>query len=372
MKVALIHYWLVGMRGGERVLESLCRMFPDADIFTHVVDRDKISPLLARHTIKTTFIARLPAARRLYQSYLPLMPMALEQLDLSGYDLIISSESGPAKGIIPAPETVHLCYCHSPMRYIWDHYPIYRAQSGLLKRLVMAPLFHYLRIWDESSSVRTDKYLANSNFVKKRIRKYYNRDAEVVWPPVAVEQFKPVPLDDVSDFYLWAGQLVRYKRPDVMIEAFNRNKRKLVVIGEGEERQALERIAGENITFLGSTSFSDLKHHLSRCKALIFPGEEDFGIVPVETQASGRPVIGYGRGGILDTVIDGKTGILYEECSVDGLLQAIDRFEQSDLSTSCISDCVENASRFNEENFQAGVQRALADAGVDLEALGLM
>ncbi|MCH2239358.1 MAG: glycosyltransferase [Blastomonas sp.] len=366
MKVALVHYWLVSMRGGERVLESLCRMFPDADIYTHVIDKSRVSDEILRHQIRTTFISRLPFARKLYQKYLPFMPIALEQLDLSAYDLVISSESGPAKGIIPGPDTVHICYCHSPMRYIWDHYHVYRQQASWLTRILMTPLAHYLRIWDQSSSVRTDKYLANSNFIMKRIRKYYNRDAQLAWPPVAVDAFSPAHADDVGDYYLWAGQLVRYKRPDIMVEAFNRNKRKLIVIGEGDERKSLEKIAKDNITFLGAASFSDLKHHLSHCQALIFPGEEDFGIVPVEAQASGRPVIGYGHGGIMDTVIDGKTGILYPECSVDGLLKAIERFEASGLSKSCVADCVENASRFSERNFQAGVRRALLECGIDL------
>ena len=371
MKVALVHYWLVSMRGGERVLESLCRMFPDADIYTHVLDRKRISDEILKHDIRTTFISKLPFATKFYQRYLPLMPMALEQLDLSSYDVIISSESGPAKGIVPGPSAVHICYCHSPMRYIWDHYHVYRQRAGLLTRILMVPLAHYLRMWDQASSARTDKYLANSNFVMKRILKYYSRESQLTWPPVAVDAFIPAPADEIGDYYLWAGQLVSYKRPDIMIEAFNRSKRKLVVIGEGEDRKALEKIANDNITFLGAASFSELKHYLSRCQALIFPGEEDFGIVPVEAQAAGRPVIGCGRGGIMDTVIDGKTGILYPDCSVDGLLSAIERFETSGLSTRCAADCIDNASGFSEANFQAGIRKALVECGVDMNALGL-
>lgn len=364
-KVALVHYWLVGMRGGERVLESLCRMFPDADIYTHVVDHGAISKTLARHEIKTTFISKLPLAKRLYPKYLPLMPLALESLDLTGYDLIISNEAGPAKGIVPGPDTPHLCYCCSPMRYIWDQYHMYRGNAGFFTRFVMPPLAHYLRMWDVTSSARVDHFMADSRHVANRITKFFRRPAAVVYPPVAIEEFRPVPQDQVEDYYLWAGQLVRYKRPDIAIEAFKRNGKKLVVVGQGEERERLERDCGDNITFLGGVPFSQLKEHFARCKALIFPGEEDFGIVPVEVQAAGRPVIAYGKGGALDTVIDGKTGILFKPSTTDGLIAAIERFEQSGLAERCADDCVANAAGFSEANFQAGVREALAEVGFD-------
>lgn len=366
MKVAIVHYWLVGMRGGERVLESLCRMFPEADIYTHVVDRGAISKVIARHAIKTTFISKLPWPRRMYQKYLPLMPLALESLDMSKYDLIISNEAGPAKGIIPGPDCVHICYCCSPMRYIWDQYHVYRHNAGMFTRFVMPPLAHYLRMWDVSSSARVDKFLADSNHVANRINKFYRRPADVLYPPVAIDAFKPAAKNELGDYYLWAGQLVRYKRPDIAIEAFRRTGKKLVVIGEGEERKRLEKGAGDNITFLGATPFSELKKHFARCKALVFPGEEDFGIVPVEVQAAGRPVIAYGKGGALDTVIDGKTGILFPESSVDGLISAIERFEASGLADACAADCVANAERFSEQNFQAGVRMALAEYGLSV------
>lgn len=365
MKVALVHYWLLSMRGGERVLESLCRMFPDADVYTHVVDPARLSDEIVRHRIRTTFISRLPAARRLYQKYLPLMPLALETLDLTGYDLIISSEAGPAKGIIAAPDAVHLCYCHSPMRYLWDQYHVYQENAGLLTRLLMPPLLHRMRIWDVTTAARVDSFLANSRFVAQRIEKYYRRGSRVLHPPVAVDSFAPVPREEIGDYYLWAGQLVRYKRPDVAVEAFRRMGKKLVVIGEGAERRALERVAGDTVTFLGSAPFDVLRHHLARCKALVFPGAEDFGIVPVEAQASGRPVIAYGRGGVLETVVDGKTGILFGECSVEGLVEAVERFEQSGLGERCSADCVANASRFREDNFRAGFAEVLAEHGIE-------
>lgn len=370
MKVAIVHYWLVSMRGGERVLESLCRMFPDADVYTHLVDRNAISKDIARHNIQTTFISKLPAPRRMYQKYLPFMPLALESLDMSGYDLIISSEAGPTKGIIPAANSVHLCYCHSPMRYLWDQYHIYRQGAGRFTRFLMPFLTHYLRLWDVSTSNRVDKFVANSQHVANRIEKFYRRDSKIVYPPVAVNAFTPSPCEERGDYYLWAGQLVRYKRPDIAIEAFRRTGKKLVVIGEGEEKAALEKIAGDNITFLGATPFSALKQHFARCKALVFPGEEDFGIVPVEVQAAGRPVIAYGKGGVLDTVIDGKTGILFPESTVDGLVEAIERFEASGLSETCTEDCLANAASFSEANFQAGIVQALAECGITYGGAG--
>lgn len=370
MRVAIIHYWLVSMRGGERVLESLCRLFPDADLYMHVADRDAMSKTIARHRIQTTFISRLPFARRLYQRYLPLMPFALEALDLTSYDLIISNEAGPAKGIIPAPDAIHVCYACSPMRYIWDKYWTYRDGAGFVTRMLMLPIAFFLRIWDVVSSARVDHFMADSTYVSQRIKKYYRRESDVVFPPVAVDAFAPAPPDEVEGYYLWAGELVRYKRPDIAIEAFKRNGRRLLVIGEGAEAARLRRGAPNNITFLGKVPFAELKQHMARCRALVFPGDEDFGIVPVEIQAAGRPVIALGRGGVLDTVLDGRTGILYRDCSVEGLLAAIERFEASGLATTCRDACVANAARFTERAFHEGVLRVLQNAGVaELPAL---
>lgn len=369
MKVAIVHYWMVSMRGGERVTESLCRMFPDADVFTNYAIRENLSSDITRHKIIETFIARLPFVRKLYSRYLPLMPLALEQLDLTSYDLIISSEAGPSKGVIPGPNAVHLTYCHSPMRYVWDQYHVYRNRSGIMTRAVMPLFCHYLRQWDISTTTRVDAFLANSGHVARRIRRYYNRPAEVVYPPVAVEEFRPVPPSERGDFYLWCGELVRYKRGDLAIDAFNASGRKLVVIGRGEDFERLRKIAKPNIIFLGSAKFDVLKHHLSRCQALIFPGEEDFGIVPVEAQASGRPVIAYAKGGALETVIDGKTGLYFHEQSGAALNAAIDEFEASGLGDRCESDCRANSLRFSETNFQTGIATALKTLGVEVPDL---
>jgi glycosyltransferase involved in cell wall biosynthesis len=220
MKVAIIHYWLIGMRGGEKVLEQLCLMYPNADIYTHVIDRDRISDTILRHRVETTFIAKLPRANRYYQKYLPLMPLALEQLDLSQYDLIISSEAGPAKGIVPMPDALHVCYCHSPMRYIWNMYHAYNGTLGRVGKTVFGVASHYLRLWDSVTASRVDSFVANSANVARRVNRYYGRPAEVVFPPVDIARFQPVVGHE--DFYLVAGQLVGYKRVDLAIQAFNR------------------------------------------------------------------------------------------------------------------------------------------------------
>lgn len=363
-RVAIIHYWLVGMRGGERVIESLCRIFPDADIYTHVVAKENLSAFLQGQKIKTTFIARLPRAKKMYQSYLPLMPLALEELDLSGYDLVISSEAGPAKGVIVPPGVPHICYCHSPMRYLWDQYHVYKAGAGRLTRLMMPFLAHSLREWDVTSAMRVDAFLANSNHVADRIEKYWRRPSAVVHPPVQVEEFSPVPESELGDFYLWAGELASYKRPDIAIEAFNRMGKKLIVIGgPDKEVKRYAKRAKDNITFLGKVSFEQLKSHMARCKALIFPGEEDFGIVPVEAMASGRPVIAFAKGGALDTVVHGKTGFLFNEQSAEGLISAVSELEKSRGSDINPSDCRAHSTKFNEAAFRNGVIAATEKLG---------
>lgn len=325
MKIAIVHYWLVGMRGGEKVIESLCRMYPEADVFTHVYVPEAVSDEIRRHQVKTSFINRLPRAAKLYQKYLPLMPLALEQLDLRGYDLIISSESGPAKGIVPPPGAMHICYCHSPMRYIWNMFHEYRARSGLITRLVMPALAHYVRNWDSISANRVDHFIANSETVATRLHRYYRRASTVIHPPVDVDAFEVLPNGMVEDYCLMVGELVGYKRPELAVEAFNRTGRRLVVVGGGEMLAELRRIAKPNVTVLGPQPFSVLRHHYSRCRALVFPGEEDFGIVPVEAMASGRPVIAFRRGGATETVVDGMSGVFFDEQSVDALIAAEER-----------------------------------------------
>lgn len=359
MKVAIVHYWLVGMRGGEKVLEAICDLFPNADIFTHVYEPRFISDKLNSRRIQTTFIGKLPYARKMYKQYLPLMPIALEQIDLSGYDLVISSESGPAKGIIPASSALHVCYCHSPMRYIWNMYNKYYDSSSRVVRMMMPPMSHYLRTWDVAAANRVDNFVANSHTVSQRIMRYYRREASVIHPPVDVSAFRPVPASELGDYYLMVGELVSYKRPDLAVQAFTRMNRKLVVIGGGEMLEPLKKAAGPTVTLMGSQPFDVLKHHYARCRGLIFPGEEDFGIVPVEAMASGRPVIAFGRGGATETVLSGKTGIFFDNQTVDDLIDAIERLEAMDLNPA---DAVSRAADFQRDvfmnRFRTYVERA--------------
>lgn len=358
MKVAIVHYWLVGMRGGEKVLEQLCLMYPDADIYTHVHDQGAISEILKRHNIRTTFINRLPFAKKKYQTYLPLMPMALEQLDLRGYDLVISSESGPAKGVITDPGSLHVCYCHSPMRYIWDMYQDYSQMTGFFKRLLMKPMIHYLRVWDVTAASRVDLFIANSSFIAKRIKKFYRRESSVIFPPVAIEDFKLS--DTIDDYYLMVGQLVDYKRTDLAVRAFNKIGKRLVVIGGGDQLKKLKKLAMSNVQVLGYQDFSTIQKYYSRCRALIFPGLEDFGMVPIEAMASGRPVIAYGKGGALDYVKPGKTGVLFYEQSVKSIIRAVENFEEEGVSYTP-KEIQAFASKFSEQNFREKITAKLSE-----------
>ncbi len=359
-RVALVHYWLIGMRGGEQVLEAMCRMFPQADIFTHVYDPDKVSPLINSHRVYTTSVSKMPFSRRMYQSYLPFMPRALEEVDLTGYDLILSSESGPAKGIIAPPDAHHLCYCHSPMRYLWDQYHHYRNTAGTLTRFAMPYLAHGLRSWDVTSAARVDNIAANSSHVAARVHKYWRRESSIVHPPVQVENFAPVPPSDRENFYLWAGELAPYKRPDLAIEAFNQMRKPLIMVG-GPDKTAkrLQALAGPYVKILGRVPDGQMRELMAKCKALIFPGEEDFGMVPVEVMASGRPVIAYGRGGAEDTVVSNRTGLLFKEQSVEGLIHAIKTFEADKLDQIDPNVLVAHSRRFNEAAFRSGLMNML-------------
>ncbi|MDR3044109.1 MAG: glycosyltransferase [Desulfovibrio sp.] len=366
MKVAIVHYWLVGMRGGEKVVEALCRMYPRADVFTHVVDRTRLSRELLAHDIRTTFIGRLPGAVRHYKKYLPLMPLALEQLDLRGYDLVISSESGPAKGVLTRADTPHVCYCHSPMRYLWDFYQDYLEEAGWFTRGMMRPWFHYLRMWDAVSAMRVDRCVANSRTVAARIRKHWRRDAVVVTPPVDVGAFAPAELTRPAEGapYLCLGQLVGYKRVDLAVRACTATGRPLIVAGEGEMRSALEAVAGPTVRFVGRLDDAAVRAMYAQSRALLFPGEEDFGMVPVEAMASGRPVIAYGRGGALETVVDGGTGLFFGTQDVDALVAALDRFEREEQRFDPLRIAA-HARNFGEERFRtefgAVVEEALRD-----------
>lgn len=344
MKVAIVHYWLVGMRGGEKVVEVLCDLYPNADIFTLVCDRSAISEKLRRHHIKTSFLQNIGGVKH-YQKMLPLMPYALESFDLTGYDLIISSEAGPAKGIIPGPDAVHICYCHSPMRYIWDLYPQYRAAAGPVTRVIMSLTAPSLRQWDVSTSHRVDHFIANSSYVARRIERYYRRTSTVVHPPVDLSRFASV--KEVGDYYLCAGQITPYKKIDIAVQACTRMGKRLIVIGAGVTT-ALRSLAGPTIEFLGPVDDATMTHHFANCKALLFPGVEDFGIVPLEVMASGRPVIAFAKGGALETVVDGRTGLFFHEQTVDSMTDAINLFE-SNSDLFCSNDIKLHSRAFDIE-----------------------
>ncbi len=351
-RVAIIHYWLVTMRGGERVLERLLHLFPDADIFTHVYNPAAVSPLIRSKRVRTTFINGLPGAKRHYQKYLPLMPMALEELDLAEYDLVISSEAGPAKGVITTPGSLHVCYCHSPMRYLWDHYPAYRAAAGPLERLAMPWLYHDLRIWDTASAARVDRIVANSGFVQQRIRKFWRRESIVLHPPIETSLYHPV--NEIAARWLWVGQMTPYKRADLAVDAFNALGLPLLMVGDGPAAATLRRRAAANITFVPRMDFDDLRAAYASCRALLFTAEEDFGIVPVEAMASGRPVLAYGRGGALETVEAGRTGAFFASQTVQSIIDGVGAMEAW-LPEFDSAEAVRSASRFSPEAFDTGM-----------------
>lgn len=356
MKVAIVHYWLVNMRGGEKVLEALLDMFPQADIYTHVYDPSSVSEKIRSHNVYTTKINKLPFARKLYQKYMPLMPDALKELDLSSYDVIISSESGPAKGVVPNPDAFHICYCHSPMRYLWDMYHEYFNSASFPVRFFMKRLVPSLRVWDVMSANLVDCFVANSHYVAKRINRYYNRQAEIVYPPVAVERYINIPRN-VQDYYLFFGQLVGYKRADIAIKACISAGKKLIVVGDGSSKQQQRYKKNNMITFTGRISDEEIKTYLSGAKALLFPGVEDFGIIPVEANAAGCPVIAYRKGGALDSIKENVTGIFFDEQTPEALAEAISRFEA--LPSDQFADrtlFTNHVQQFTLESFKTKIQ----------------
>jgi glycosyltransferase involved in cell wall biosynthesis len=361
MKTAIIHYWLINMRGGEKVLEALLELFPGADIFTHVYDPQAVSELINSHNVYTSYMQKLPLAKKLYQKYMPLMPNALKEFDLRSYDLVISSESGPAKGIIPDPEAYHICFCHSPMRYLWDMYHEYFRKSSPLTRFFMKRMVPSLRVWDITSANLVDRFITNSHYVAKRIKRYYNRDADVVYVPVDTGKFlswerRP------GDFYLFFGQLVGYKRADIALEACVQSNRKLIVAGSGASKKEIRKYGKSGlVTFLGWVGDEEIISLFSRARALLFPGIEDLGLVPIEANAAGCPVIAYRKGGVLDTIREDVTGIFFDEQSPASLIQAMDRFETMEglfRDRTVFSDHVQ---QFSKEAFKERVSRIIAE-----------
>jgi glycosyltransferase involved in cell wall biosynthesis len=348
MRAAIVHYWLLNMRGGEKVVEALCRLLPDADLFTLFYEPDRVSATIRSHRVHTSSLQRF---RKYHRRLLPLMPLALESFDLRGYDLVVSSESGPAKGVIVPSTTRHVCYCHTPMRYLWDLYPAYRNEwtHSRWKRALMVPATNYLRLWDYAAAARVDDFVANSENVRRRIWKTYRRESVVVSPPVAVETFCSKPSEG---YYLIASELVAYKRVDSAVRVFSKSGRKLRIVGDGPEFKALKRMAAANVEFCGHVSDADLRELYARCRAFLMPGEEDFGITAVEALASGKPVIALARGGALETIplAEPLGGMLFSDPTDDALLQAIERWDQreKEIDPRALSGY---AAKFSEAEF---------------------
>jgi glycosyltransferase involved in cell wall biosynthesis len=360
-RVAISHEWLTSPGGSEKVVLAFLELFPDADIYTSVYDPGPWPPAIRSERVHTSFLDRLPGAARYYPRLLPLMNMAFESFDLGDYDLVISSNHACAKNVITRPETLHVCYCHTPMRYAWDP-GFFGGERLLLHERVLLPLLlPRLRREDVIASLRPDRFVANSSHVAARIRKYYRRDSVVIHPPVEVERFLDVPRAE-DGYYLFLGRLVPYKRADLAIAACTALDRPLKVVGGGRAGEAARAAAGPRVEFLGDVDDGRLAEILAGARALLFPAEEDFGIVPVEAQAAGLPVIAYGLGGARDSVIDGETGLLFERQTVDSLSDAILRFEELRLDERRIRD---NARRFSRARFLEEFASLLRDAAPD-------
>jgi glycosyltransferase involved in cell wall biosynthesis len=367
MKVALIHDWLVSMRGGEKCLEVFCELYPEADLYTLVYAPESISGTIRRMNVRTSWLNRLPAVQKHFRYMMPLFPHAIEEFDLRAYDLILSSSHCVAKGVFPH-RALHLAYTHSPMRYVWDLHDAYLAgaKGSLINRAGLALFRSYLQRWDVVSNGRVDHFVANSQNIASKIHRFYNRTAQVVYPPVNWDQFYLV--DRPDNYFLIVSALVPYKRIDIAIEAFNTLKLPLKIAGDGPLRCVLERHAQSNIEFLGWVEDRALAELYANCQALIFPGEEDFGITPLEAQSSGRPVIGLGKGGLLETVVsvdlestmdrEGKdpTGVLFLQQTAASLIAAVEYF-QNHKARFRPQSIREHARKFSRDRFKQEIQQ---------------
>lgn len=357
MKIALVHDYLTQDGGAEKVLDAFRRVWPDAPIFVLFHDSDALSRY-KEADVRESFLAKIPGARKKYQWLLPLMPMATERHDLSDFDVVLSSTSAFAKGVITGPETLHISYCHTPTRYLWTDSKQYISdlKYNPLIKAFLPRLMHRMRIWDKMSTDRVDHFIANSDTVRARIAKYYRRDSDILYPPVDVGAFEIS--SDVGDYFLTGGRLVPYKRNDLIIHVFNRLKWPLKIFGDGPDLPALKKIAGPTIEFLGRVSDSERRELMARAKAFIHPQVEDFGITPVESMASGRPVIAYPVGGARETVIPGKTGIFFDDQSWESLLDAVMHFDHTSWNSEKIRA---HALRYANETFDQNIKAYVED-----------
>ncbi len=366
MKVALVHDWLTGMRGGEKCLEVFCDIFPDAHLYTLICKKNMLSPSLKRMHIRTSHLQRFPFVEKYYRYLLPIMPAAMEQFELKGYDLILSSSHCVAKGIRKEKNTCHICYCFTPMRYIWDQSFQYfnKTNTGPVTRFIFQLVKKYLQNWDIKSTEKVDHFVAISHHVSNRIKKFYNSNSDVIYPPVNTNFFELS--DSVEDYYLVVSAFAPYKRIDLAIKAFNQLGYPLKIIGGGQCEKQLQKIAGPNIEFLGSLNDVEIKLYYSKCKAFIFPGEEDFGITPLEAMASGRPVIAFGKGGALETVIpftngnNSPTGLFFKEQTADSLVEAVQQFEKIENKFDS-KKIREHALKFDRKVFEKKIREFIED-----------
>ena len=370
-KVAIVHDWLVGYAGGDRVVDAMKRVFPDAVIYTLVYDPNNMPEHFKSYDIRTSWFQKVPFSNRLYKAMLPLMPRAFEAFDLTEYDLVLSSSSSCSKGVITRPDAVHICYCHTPIRYVWDFYYTYRANANWLAKLVMPGQMHKMRIWDKCAADRVDYFIANSHYIAQRIKKYYRRDSDVIYPCCHINES---PFVEKEDFYLTVGRLTWYKRVDLAVQACTRLNKRLVVIGGGGELDKLRAMAGPTVEFKGGgLSDEEVRSYYLRAKGFLFPGEEDFGITPVEAQSAGTPVLAYGRGGACESVLPGRTGYWFKEQTVESLADCIERFERDGVACSK-EEIREHSRSFSEERFERELKeyclRRMADWQQGLLPLG--
>lgn len=356
MKIALVHEWLINLAGSEKVLEAIYELYPST-IYTLIKDYKKLKNTCFENAdIKTSFIQNLPKSINMYKNYLPLFPIAIEQFDLSDYNIVISSSHCVAKGVLTNQEQIHICYCHTPVRYAWDLYHEYLSESNLnnksIKSIIARMILHYIRLWDYSSSNRPDYYISNSKYISERIKKVYNKESTVIYPPVDTHKFELY--EKKEDFYLTVSRIAPYKKIDLLVETFNNlPEKKLIVIGDGEDLNKIKSKANKNIEILGYQSFDIVKDYMQRAKAFIYAAKEDFGIAPVEAQSCGTPVIAYKKGGVLETVIENKTGIFFEEQTTRSIINSINLFEKLEFNYNNIRI---HSEKFSKSRFQKEFQ----------------
>jgi glycosyltransferase involved in cell wall biosynthesis len=363
MKIAIIHDYFTQLGGAEKVAEELYRMLPDPSLFATVAFPDCMPGQLKDVLVRTSWMQNLPGIERYYRLYFLLYPFAVSDIDLSSYDLVLSSSSGYAKGVRTGRDAIHVCYCHTPMRWVWsfDNYS-QRETFRFGKRTLLPMLIRGLKLWDEGASRQPDHFVANSKVVAERILRTYGRSAEVIHPPIDTHRFRPSG-DDPEDYYIVLSRLVPYKRIDLAVRACSERGKKLFVIGDGPDRTTLEAMAGPSVTFLGRAPDADVEYLVSRCKALLFPGEEDFGMAPLEVAAAGRPTIAYRAGGALETIVENRTGLFFDRQTPEDLADAIDQFERRQWFPDVLT---KHAESFSVEIFQDRFRSFLRRIGVPL------